>query len=301
MSEFLERVAMNGKLIDRRTGQVSYPPGNRTDWNKVDGNILGQLWTYLREAAYNEMCDPSQSIAFFPKKVDPSQTAKQRINKLFHAQVGTNSDEFINHPVAVNASVDERLREHMAGRGKLCLYNETMQDAPDIHFRADNHIRFLAPFYTSAFFEDWRQGTWTKRFIRDHIRYSDEIVCAAARVVGAVRQIAKERDPIGNPDGSFDTLHIRRNDFKSQYEDMVRSCEELYEYSKDKLKPNSTIFIATDEHNQEFFAPFKENYHVLFLSDFKGLVNDTNSNYFGFIDQLVAARGNIFYGTFLST
>eukprot|EP00555_Chaetoceros_dichaeta_P012208 CAMPEP_0198264034 /NCGR_PEP_ID=MMETSP1447-20131203/14530_1 /TAXON_ID=420782 /ORGANISM="Chaetoceros dichaeta, Strain CCMP1751" /LENGTH=55 /DNA_ID=CAMNT_0043952839 /DNA_START=8 /DNA_END=172 /DNA_ORIENTATION=+ len=55
---------MNGKLIDRRTGQMSYPPGNRTNWNKVDDDTLDQLWEYLREAAYNEMCDPSQSIAF---------------------------------------------------------------------------------------------------------------------------------------------------------------------------------------------------------------------------------------------
>ena len=179
-----------------------------------------------------------------------------------------------------------------------------------------------------------RQGTWTKRFIRDHIRYSDEIVCAAARVVEAIRKIAKERDPIDNPTGSFDTckfmhvlllltmqlklssspssigfttivsnllVHIRRNDFKSQFKSVVRSCEELYESSKDRLKPNSTIFIATDEYNQKFFRPFQKSYHVLFLSDFQYLVKDANTNYFGFIDQLVASRGNIFYGTYFST
>ena len=33
---------------------------------------------------------------------------------------------------------------------------------------------------------------WMKRFMRDHVRYVDEIQCAAARVVQAMRQKAKE-------------------------------------------------------------------------------------------------------------
>ena len=95
-------------------------------------------------------------------------------------------------------------------------------------------------------------------------------------------------------------MHIRRNDFSSQYAHIVVDSKQLYE-SSTRLKPNSTIFIATDENNRDFFAPFKENYNVLFLSDFQHLVKDINTNYFGFIDQLVASRGNIFYGTYLST
>lgn len=39
-----------------------------------------------------------------------------------------------------------------------------------------NSVQFL-------FFADWRHDLWTKRFVRDHLRYVDEIQCAAARVV----------------------------------------------------------------------------------------------------------------------
>lgn len=41
----------------------------------------------------------------------------------------------------------------------------------------------------------------------------DEIQCAAARVVAAVRKHARERDPKGNPNGVFDTFHVRRKFF----------------------------------------------------------------------------------------
>ena len=150
MTEFLERVAMGGKLKDPQTGQVSYPPANRTDWNKA--NDVTTLWNYLRASTYDEKCSPDNSIAFFPNRSYLSQTEKQRIENLFHAQVGTNWKNFKENPVAVDAPVAERLKEHMAGRDKLCLYNETKQEAAAIHHRADSHTRFLAPFSTFAFY-----------------------------------------------------------------------------------------------------------------------------------------------------
>jgi len=54
---------------------------------------------------------------------------------------------------------------------------------------ASSHIvvQLIFPLkYNSAqflFFADWRHDLWTKRFVRDHLRYVDEIQCAAARVV----------------------------------------------------------------------------------------------------------------------
>lgn len=49
-----------------------------------------------------------------------------------------------------------------------------------------------------------------KRFMRDHLRYADEIQCAAARIVHAMREYAKTKNPGSNPKGEFDTFHIRR-------------------------------------------------------------------------------------------
>ena len=48
----------------------------------------------------------------------------------------------------------------------------------------------------------------TCRFMRDHMRYIDELQCAAARIVEATRKRALEHDPASN--GEFDTFHVRR-------------------------------------------------------------------------------------------
>ena len=67
--------------------------------------------------------------------------------------------------------------------------------------------------------QDWKDDLWMKRFVRDHVRYIDEIQCAAARVVAAVRRRARERaksvDSSYSGRGDFDTFHIRRYVFKS--------------------------------------------------------------------------------------
>ena len=70
--------------------------------------------------------------------------------------------------------------------------------------------RLLSHFYALLFFEDWRHDLWVKRFVRDHIRYVDELQCAAARIVRDLREKAREN---GDPNGEFDTFHIRRGDF----------------------------------------------------------------------------------------
>ena len=137
-----------------------------------------------------------------------------------------------------------------------------------------------------------------KRFIRDHVRYIDEIQCAAARLVAGIRDHVRKRDP-SNKEGIFDSFHIRRGDF--QFKKTRISAEEIYKNSKDQLTPNSTIFIATDERDKKFFQPLADKYDVLFLDDFKDQLKDVNPNYFGMIDQLVASRGRIFFGCFFST
>jgi hypothetical protein len=138
-----------------------------------------------------------------------------------------------------------------------------------------------------------------KRFIRDHVRYIDEIQCAAGRLVHKIREHARNRDPVGNPNGIFDTFHIRRGDF--QFKTTRIDASEIYKNSKDQLTENSTIFIATDERDKKFFDPLREHYDVLFMDDFKTELKDVNTNYYGMIDQLVASRGRIFFGCFFST
>lgn len=130
-------------------------------------------------------------------------------------------------------------------------------------------------------------------------RYIDQIQCAAARVVAAIRAHARKRDPLGNPDGLFDSFHIRRGDF--QFKTTRIPAEEIFENSKDELTPNTTIFIATDERDKRFFDPLRKHYNLLFLDDFPELLEGVNTNYFGMVDQLIASRGRIFFGCWFST
>jgi hypothetical protein len=51
-------------------------------------------------------------------------------------------------------------------------------------------------FYAFLFFEDWHTDLWVKRFVRDHLRYLDEIQCAAA-VSFSSRERAYIHDIVG--------------------------------------------------------------------------------------------------------
>jgi hypothetical protein len=160
----------------------------------------------------------------------------------------------------------------------------------------DSGARLLVHFYAFLFFENYHHDLWTKRFVRDHLRYIDDIQCAAARIVHAVRQKAIEN---GDPSGTFDSFHIRRGDF--QYKETRISADEIYENTKEILVPNSTIFIATDEKDSSFFDPLRQHYNLLFLNDFKHLIKGLNTNYMGMLDQRIASRGRTFIGAYFST
>jgi GDP-fucose protein O-fucosyltransferase len=117
-----------------------------------------------------------------------------------------------------------------------------------------------------------------KRFVRDHVRFVDEIQCAAARVVQQIRERVRERT--GDPAGTFDTMHVRRGDF--QYKLTRVTAEDIYQQTSKKLPENGTVFIATDERDKSFFEPLRAHYDVLFLDDFHDALGaQLNSNYFG--------------------
>lgn len=155
----------------------------------------------------------------------------------------------------------------------------------------------LVHFYVFLYFENWKEDLWMKRFIRDHVRYIDEIQCAAARVVKAMREYARQKDPTGN--GAFDTFHIRRGDF--QYKSTRIEADQIYLNVNDTLREGAIVYIATDERNKQFFDPLRKHYDIKFLDDFMPELGDVNHNYFGMIDQLVASRGRLFYGCWYST
>lgn len=159
-----------------------------------------------------------------------------------------------------------------------------------IHFKADEQdgTRLITQFYAFLWFEDWMQDLWAKRFIRDHLRYRDEIMCLAARVVAALRAHARQNSL--NFSGDYDAIHIRRTDFQSQFPATDLSSNELLLQIQQTVKIGSTLFIATDENNRTFFSDIEAIYDVKYLGDFSNEISSINPNYFGLVEQIVASR-----------
>ena len=300
MEEFLQTEAMTGNLHNKTTGDVVFPPNNRTNWDGIEPKPLKE---YLRDVTETPLnWTPGSCLVAFPSDDGPEHFSElDEMMKEVNANF-PKVQEFTDKPIPVDASAPERLREAVAGQvRKLCVYDDKMQDAPVIHFMCYHkmRVRFLTHFYSFLFFESWEQDLFNKRFVRDHLRYSDEIQCAAARVVTAIRDRARRRDPTSNPDGEFDSFHIRRGDF--QYKATRLEADQIYENSKDELQEKSTVFVATDHQGKPFFKPLADHYDLVFLNDFKEELKDVNTNYFGMIDQLVASRGRVFFGCYHST
>jgi hypothetical protein len=301
MEEFLLREFFSNKTLGS-DGQPIYPPHHRSNW---EGRVQkgSNFWMWLRNVTKSPMWDSSICPLSFPN--EPGPDGVKRLYELLEKMNIWNGprvdvQKYINHPTPVNASPEDRLSEMVSQRKGACVYDVMYQNAKVIHFMGDGNsgARLLVHFYAFLFFEDWKQDLWTKRYIRDHLRYIDEIQCAAAKIVHAVREKAKEN---GNPYGQFDSMHIRRGDFLLQYRHAQIEADDIYENIKDVINEKSTLFIATDEKNTEFFKPLMDHYVVYFLKDFLHLIPSLNKNYYGMLDQLIASRGETFCGAYFST
>jgi GDP-fucose protein O-fucosyltransferase len=301
MKEFLEQEAMTGNLHDEQ-GNVVFPPHNQTNW---DGKPLKPLFQFLRSTGYMAIWTPEKCMAAFPASATPFDAqALWNVKKEVDSSGGFPTYEaYIGKPFPVNASAKERMMENWADRKTLCLYDHELQNKQLIHFPSDHALqaRLLVHFYAFLFFQDWRQDLFMKRFIRDHVRYVDNIQCAAARVIQAVRERARKNPVVGNdnPNGEYDAFHIRRGDF--QYKPTRVDAPAIYEVSKSKLRIGETVYIATDERDKAFFQPLRDKYDIVFLDDFHDVLGDVNSNFYGMIDQLVASRSRTFFGCWFST
>ncbi|KAL7564097.1 hypothetical protein ACA910_012375 [Epithemia clementina (nom. ined.)] len=312
---------------------------NTTSDNKYN-NL--SLWNWMRHSvSYSPHWSPGDCVAAIPRLPGPAtvrelqqqiwrpllqedqvrrQKLPQRMQDNYNLVWRNRFHSYDDNPTPVDASAKDRLAEMLAQRKSLCIYNETMQNAQVLHLQGEQDAghRLLVHFYAFVFFQDWQQDLWMKRFVRDHLRYHDDIQCAAARIVLAIRQQARNVNrklalaaPIVNSlktskdddddDVSFHTMHIRRGDFQfKKVRDM--SAESIYQENvKRWFTPGKVVYIATDEKNMTFFEPLRRHYHLLFFKDFQHLLTGVDSHYYGMIEQLVAAMGDVFVGVFFST
>lgn len=300
-NEFLRREGIAGNLKDG-SGQTSYPPNNRTDWNGMQRDVTSVLEPWLQNISVIPSWNPEDCMVAFPtsRKAQNSNSLQLVWDDVMKSGGFPAPDKFIGTPSSVRSSSIKRLYENNKERASLCIYNETLQQAPLLHLPGKNDIggRLLVHFYAFLFFEDWKQDLWTKRFVRDHLRYVDEIQCAAARIVHAIRKRAMKRSS-QNKYGIFDAFHVRRGDF--QYKKTRVSAQDMYDISKDEIPDGMTVYIATDEKDKDFFNNMATHFDLVFLDDFKDLLENVNPNLFGMIDQLVASRSRVFFGCWFST
>lgn len=308
MQDFLEHEGLSGNLHDRTTGQVRFPPmNNRTDWNGDTDAQMAELWPYLEQVAFMPGdWNPDECVVAFASTSDDQASAslKTRFREKLHRDGSLLSFErYIDNPARVYGNVWDRLTEILNERTELCLYEHRVVHEPIVHLhgRSKWNGRLLVPFYSFVFFQDWRQALWTKRFVRDQLRYTDEIQCAAARVVAAVRERARQQSnsKSNNPQGLYSAFHVRRGEF--QYKKTRVSAVEMYNISQPEIALGSTVYMATDERDKSFFRDMAGPYDLVFLDDFRHLLEGINSNYYGMIDQLVASKAEIFFGCWFST
>lgn len=194
MEEFLERTAMKGQMRYKSNGTIAFPPdNNRTDWNGKDVKVLK---TWLREVEQTVHWQPGQCLAVFGKE---STDFEGMLNGII-SKGQVLKDNYLDSLLPMNAETSLRLRENLAKRSSVCRYNTTLQQAPALHFMCSHkdRVRLLVHFYAFVFFDDWKADLWMKRFVRDHVRYVDEIQCAAARIIRELRKMS--------PDGIYDAL-----------------------------------------------------------------------------------------------
>ena len=303
--ELIQREGLTGKLNNKYTKQVDYPPGGGTEYSQDDFSREDyDFW--LRNVSYTPLdWNYHSCVIIIPdgpgqEAVDESLKLKDQIKAHRKQYDDTEEGRAVRPIINVYAPAIDRLVDVLGARKETCVYDTKAQNEKVLDFMFEDDTRLLSHYYTYVMFQNWVDDVWMKRFVRDHLRYNDEIQCASARIVHAMRQKAIEN---GNPNGEFDTFHIRRGDFEDAYEDsFVTDPMHIYETLKDVLPSNATIFIATNERNLSFFNPLKQFYHIYFLNDFKDLIKDlSNNHYLGMIDQRVASRGRIFAGAYMST
>jgi hypothetical protein len=316
--EFLETVVMTGNFRDS-SGNPSFPPENRTDWNGLIRNNEGakvgggaKLWPWMRQTATPLLWKYFECVAGIPSErgSEAAYRMKEYLEKAKRADKMNFPDgknvhnarvrSYAGHPTPVDDAPHNRLLEMLYERKEVCVYDETLQNAKVLHGYGEQSsgYRLLIHFYAFLFFEDWRQDLWHKRFVRDHLRYLDELQCGAARIVERVRAAARAN---GDPEGSFDAIHIRRDDCAYKNTCFL-SKEDIYEKNlKDMIPEGRTVYVATDEKDLAFFDLMRQHYKLLFLRDFMDEIKGLDPHYYGIIEQLVATRADTFVGTFYST
>jgi len=282
MQEFLKTEALPGHLL-------APLPNNNVALEKKD------LWAYLAKACHTRQWYPGKTFIAFNLTRGTSSPFGTLAG--FDTGLGSASAEYRQHLTA------------FAIKRRPVLYDADFDNHVAIFFPGSSENRILTHFYGYLFFADVQIHNFYKRFVRDRMRYLDDIFCMASKVVRAVRAEAA-----GAPYAAY---HIRRGDF--QHPQMKIPSEQIVDHTQELWKPHGLVsapgatakpilYVSTDERNRTFFAPFESHFRIRFLSDYMSLLTtggggdgEVDFNHLGMVEQLVCASAALFVGTPLST
>jgi len=153
MQEFLETEGLTGNLKDKVTGQASFPPGNRTNWDGINGQEYDILREWLRNVTLVPQWKPDNCMAAFPAKGDHQSVSELREMQVQAHKEGLQLENYIGKPVPVDAPAVDRMKENLNRRHDLCVYDEDMQQEMVVHFACAHklHLRLLVHFYAFIF------------------------------------------------------------------------------------------------------------------------------------------------------
>ena len=172
-------------------------------------------------------------------------------------------------------------------KNKMYVISEKELNEPIIHFLGTGDHRLIQYFTSKIYFESDDMHKYVRSFIKNHVTYNDEIFNYAQTVINKLDENQKD----------WCSVHLRRGDF--QYKDTRITVEELLESLEKKIPHGTHLYIATDESDKSFFDLLHNYYSINFFDDFD--LDIKNKNHIGMIEQIIASRGKIFYGTYLST
>ncbi len=162
MSEFLDTIAKPGLL-------------NKPLPNNDIELIRAPLYEYLEQACYVKQWSPGMTYLGF--NIPPDNAQCQSTSSTASA---TSWAQCIGD---FNYTNPNRINEFSLGKRVLVPYDAEFHQQRAIYFPGHEKNRLLTNFYSYLFFGTKAQDQIAKRFMRDRLRYHDEIFCVGSNLV----------------------------------------------------------------------------------------------------------------------
>ncbi|MFT5573192.1 MAG: hypothetical protein ACI9FR_002125 [Cryomorphaceae bacterium] len=263
---------------------------------------IAALKTSIQVLSTSEFIDVAKSHLNIPEEFEDAETWSSdctEINQAWGSWLLKNTeipgwnpyDTVICHPDIESAQAGPHMREaYLDGRQQVEL-TPRMNAAPILYFPSTAKYRSLGPVATMLASADDSLPSLARRFIKYHIRYSEEIFELANRILQAL-----ELD-------SFDAMQIRRNDF--QYTQTRIGTEEICNNIGVLFDQNLVVYIASDEDRKEIFDELAIGLNapkIFSWKDVEAVIDEPIPfAWIGPIEQLICSAARRFVGTDLST